>query len=1143
MDKRIYRIFCVLFGIILFQQNTLLSQATSSLSGNVQASSPMQHNKQVFLTKILTDYEKQFEVYFTFESSLIRNKVVRNDFKVSGSLEQNLNNILTPLGLKFVKVSDKYYTISQSLEQKKLETNLINYPVENRLLINLDEKIVIKIAVSGNITDENGVGMPGVSVLEKTTLNGTITNVKGNFTLNVANENSILVVSFTGYSSQEIVVGKRSEIILKLIPDIKSLSEVVVVGYGTVKKSDLTGAVSSISNKEIKAIPATSIDQLLQGRASGVQVSQASHAPGGGVNVRIRGGSSISAGNEPLYVIDGIPVYNDNTESIIRSGSNLSQPTNALSSLNLSDIENIEILKDASATGIYGARGANGVVIITTRRGKTGQSVINFESYYGVQNIQRRIPLLNTSDFVKLLNDSRLNDNDPRTGVIISSDSIGTNTDWQNEVLQQAPIQNFQLSASGGEEKTRYVISANYFKQDGIVRASSFDRMSLRLNLDRKLTKRLSIGNNLTISRSTSDQVSSDAARSTLVAAQQLPPFIPVKDANGFYNNSDYYPAVGVQGDIDSPILPLNEGINRIITSRLLGNLFAEYTISDNLKFRTSIGADASFVKSNSFGAINIKRDATGNSAQVGNVQITQWINENQLTYSKRFKQHHNLTLTGVYSLQQYKRESALAVNSRFPNSSVTYNSLSTGTQTTNVTFSSENAWSFVSYTARANYDYDSKYFLTATIRQDGSSRFGNDNKYGIFPSASAAWVVSKETFMQKMPFISFLKLRGSYGLIGNSEIPSYSSLDLLSTDFTLFNNVQNVGYVRSRLSNPDLRWEKTQQLDLGVDVGLVKDRISLTVDYFRKNTSDLLYNVSVPRTTGFNSALVNIGSLENKGFEIALNTVNLEGAFRWTTSLNFSAIKNKIIDLGGTDNVISGNVVGTATGLLRVGQPIGLFYGYQRDGIFQTNDEISVSAQSTTAQPGDVRYKDLNGDKIIDANDRTVLGNAQPDFFGGMTNNFSYKGFELNVFINGVSGNKIANLNRLNLENLTGTINQSAEVLNRWTGPNTSNVIPRATRTPTTPNFFSDRYVEDGSFLRLRNITFAYNLPATLLNKANIRAIRVYVSGQNLVTFTKYSGYDPEVNSGGSSSTTLGVDFGSYPSSGMFLVGLNASF
>ena len=987
--------------------------------------------------------------------------------------------------------------------------------------------------VSGQVIDEQKTPLPGVNVLVKGTTNGTTTDAEGRYAFDAPDEEAVLIFSFIGYVTQEVSLGNQSEINVMLAADVKTLSEVVVVGYGVQKRSDLTGSIASVSSKEIKSVVVTSADQALQGRAPGVHVVQNSSAPGAGTTVRIRGGNSIQGGNEPLYVIDGIPIYNDNGAT--------GAAVNGLSSISPGDIESMEILKDASATAIYGSRGANGVVIITTKRGKAGHSSITFESYYGMQQIRRKYPLLNATEFATLVNEANTNDGRPAVYTADQIAAFGNGTDWQDEIFRKAPIQNYQLSMSGGDEKTQYALSGNVFKQDGIVVSSGFTRASFRLNLDRKITTKFKVGNSLTFTRAVTHAIPNEGdlgnAGKVISNAMQSTPLTPVYKPDGTYtldNTSGQ--------NADNPVALARDYKNSIGVSRVLTSLFGEYQLTDGLVLKVLGGIDGTYQKNSAYLPRTVLSGLRqGGVASISNGQSLTWLNENTLTYTRSINDIHHLTLLAGYTQQASRSESSYAASRNFVNDIQGYSNLGAGSVTLTPS-SSVGTWGLVSYLARANYNYRDKYLLTVTGRYDGSSRFGANHRFGFFPSASAAWRLIEESFIQELNTFSDLKLRVSYGLTGNQEgIGNYPSTALLSTQNYVLGNAIATGVGPSQIANPDLKWETTAQADIGLDVSFFNDRLSLTADVYQKRTRDLLLRVTIPSASGYSSALRNIGKVENKGIEIGLNSRNMVGAFTWTTSLNFSSNRNTVLDIGNVSQIFAGQVANIGqnlySGIIKVGQPLGSFYGYVTDGIFQATDDIANSAQPT-AKPGDRRYKNLNGDKVIDDSDRRIIGHAQPKFLGGITNMFGYKGIELTVFFQGVYGNDILNANRFELEYLSGTNNQDRDVLDRWTPTHTDTDIPRAT-TNRAPNRISSRQVEDGSYLRLKNIQLAYNLPAAVVSKIRLQSLRVYASAQNYVTWTHYSGYDPEVNRYGQENLSQGFDYGSYPAAKMILFGL----
>ena len=1008
-------------------------------------------------------------------------------------------------------------------------------------------EIVAQDQVSGTVRDSGtGETLPGVNVVVKNMAGrGTVTDFNGNFSIQVAPQTT-LVFSFVGYVTAEFAVGNNSTLNVELTPDTEQLEEVVVIGYGSVRKSDLTGSVSSVKAAEIKAVPVTSFDQALQGRAAGVQVVQTTGAPGGETNIRIRGTSSINASSEPLYVIDGMLINSNNDEmSIGGRGPRIG----ALSTINPNDIASIEVLKDASATSIYGSRGANGVILITTKKGSAGRGSVSFETYYGVQEVANKLDLLNASEFATMVNDAHVNAG--RVPVYLNPDRHGEGTDWQGELFQVAPISNYQVSLSGGNVNTRYAISGGYFSQDGIVVGSDFERYSFRVNLDSDITERLTVGTNLSYNRLSSNGVLTGPGNivpGVITNALQFNPMSPV------YNSSEplgYTYEHLLKAGIANPVAEALEYEAITNTSRILGNVSAEYKVIDGLNLRTSIGMDGLTTKSNTFGPNGLKRtEGSRGEASVSTLEAFTLLNTNTITYDKALSQSSNLNVLAGVELQQFRNESLTAVAFGFPDPRTGWHNLGAATNPQNPG-NSELEWSMLSYLSRINYSLQDKYMFTLSGRIDGSSKFAEGNKYGYFPSGAFAWMVSDEPFMANLTFISDLKLRLSYGWTGNQAIAPYQSLALVAPfGEGVFNSASGPVVFRGReplsFPNRDLKWETTEQSNVGIDFSLFENRLEVTADIYQKNTHDLLLNTPIPFTSGFGSTLLNIGNVRNRGFDLAINAINLDGQVSWRTSLNFSINRNQVTNLASDEDIN----LGAGGNILREGQPIGTFFGYVFEGIFQTDDEAASSPTMVGQQPrpGDRKYRDISGpegipDGIINDYDRTIIGNAQADFTFGINNEWAFKNFTLSVFFQGSQGNEMVNMNLLNLGNVNGQQNVLADAgLNRWTPDNPSDRYARALAT-STDNFFSSRLVEDASYLRLKNITLGYNLPPDLLGKLKISNLRIYASATNLWTLTNYSGYDPEGNAYGFTTNLVGVDDGNYPQAKTYLMGLNFGF
>lgn len=989
-------------------------------------------------------------------------------------------------------------------------------------------------------------GIPGISVIVKNTNIGTTTDATGAYAIAVE-EGGVLVFSGIGYQSVEQPVNGSTVIDVSLTEDISQLNEVVVVGYGTQKKSDLTGSVASISESQFRKTPMVSLDNGLKGRAAGVQVTSTSFQPGGATSIRIRGSNSVNTGSEPLYVIDGFPVYNDNSPTTVYSNSGTSTNSgaavgpklNALSLINPNDIVSIEILKDASAAAIYGARGANGVVLITTRKGQEGKMKIDVSAYYGVQKVSKMLPLLNATQYAQLVNDAS------GTQVYTPEQiaAFGEGTNWQKEIFRSAPIQNYQVTASGGDAKTKYSLSLNYFDQDGIIINSNFKRYAARFNFDKQATDKLSLGSNISIGNTNANQALSstsggEGTQGVVVSALDFNPIL------GVYNPDGTYVMQSDRGiPIGNPVATAREITNKSVSTRLLGNVFANYSIIKGLDFRTSVGADIIVTDEKYYAP----RTVLAGSGQLGVGRVSSansysWLNENTLTYKKSVGVHDFTVLAG-FTAQKYQRKLLTASASNFVNDLLGADNLGAGA-VINAPVTNLSDWSLISYIGRINYAFKDKYLLTVTGRADGSSKFGANNKYGFFPSGSIAWKLSEEEFIQNISFIDELKLRLSHGKIGNQEINSYQSLAALSTASYVIGDKVVKGFAPSNIPNGDLKWETTAQTDLGFDLGILRNRVTLTFDAYYKKTTNMLLNINVPWSTGFSSALVNIGAVENKGLELAVQAVLVDKEVKWNVNANVSTNKNNVLNLGPVSQILAGNINDylklVDPIVIQPGQPIGAFYGYVSDGIFQNADQIANSAQKT-AVPGDRRYKDVNPDGVIDAKDRQFIGSSQPKYFGGFTSDVSYKGFELSASFNWVYGNKILNSTRTDLDLPTGQKNSSARVADRWTPTNPSNTIPRASLNRAF--LFSDAQLEDGSFLRLGTLSLGYNFPSTWISRAGLTRAKLYVSGQNLFVITNYTGYDPEVNQSAQSNILRGIDSDAYPNSRSYMVGVNLSF
>ena len=954
------------------------------------------------------------------------------------------------------------------------------------------------ITVKGTVKDRQGESLPGVSVLVKGTTQGTSTDVDGAYSINVAG-NATLVFTYIGFDTKEVAVNNQRTLNVTLNEANTQLNEVVVVGYGSQKKGDITGSVGVVSSEAFENRPNTQMSSMLQGKTSGVQVLSSSGKPSAGLSMRIRGTSSINSSSEPLYVVDGVP-------------------TNDTRSLNPGDIESISVLKDAASAAIYGAQGANGVVLITTKKGKTGDAKFDFTAYTGFSSVWRKLDVLNGAQYRDLMTEMGQN----------TDWSLYTaNTNWQDEVFQNGASQNYQLSVSGKNEKTAYYISGGWVQQKGAVRSSEMDRYNFKVNLDQKVNNWLNFGTNLAYTRYHDVNVNDNQAINqggVILGVISTPPVIGIYNANGTFTRNPFQ-------DWENPISSTDGTDRGYKNQRLLGNFYGELTFMPGLKFRSNIGIDYSNAASDSF--LDPIRSgwgrANGGIASYNTNLTNFWISDNTLTYNKLIGKHNIGGLAGVI-FQKSRWENSGIERRNFSGVAVTTPNGGSVINSANADKAEKANQSFI---GRVTYDFASKYLFQANFRADASSAFGPGNKWGYFPSFSAGWRISEESFFKGIRGINDLKLKASWGIVGNDNIGNYAHFALVSpgANYLIGGTVQP-GTYPSTIGNSDLKWEETAQTNIGVDLSILNSRINFTAEAYLKKTNDLLLNVPLPRSTGFDNGLQNIGSVQNKGLEFQLNTRNfVKKDFQWETDFNISFNRNKVLDVAGQD-IFQGNVASRDNAVLvKKGYPLGMFYGYVADIV--------------NPQTGDLMYLDVNGNSTIDpaAADRRFIGNANPDFTYGLTNSFTYKNFSFNIFLQGAQGNDILNATRIDTEGMSDPKNQSAAVLRRWTAPGQITDIPRATFGVTNNSRISTRFVENGSYLRVKSATLGFELPKNLLSKVKIGSARLYVTGENLLTFTDYSGFDPEVNSFGGSNTVQGVDFGTYPQTRNLIFGLNVSF
>lgn len=975
--------------------------------------------------------------------------------------------------------------------------------------------------VTGIVVDSKGEPLTGVTVLLKATSIGTITDVNGKFTLETGSKTGpVLIFSYVGYDSQEVQITSQEEIRVVLVESNVMLNEVVVVGYGSQRKRDLTGSVSSVNTKELKTLPVPSIGDALQGRSAGVQVLSAG-APGSNVTLRIRGTGTIN-NSDPLLVIDGVP-------------ANVS-----LNTISPDDIAGIEILKDASAAAIYGSRGANGVVLITTKKGAQERNTLEFKMFTGVQSVANRVEMLNASEFASLHNDMMTNNGQALNPDFADPAGLGAGTDWLDAIFRNAPIQNYTLAYSGGNANSHYYVSGSILDQQGIVANTGYKRYTVQFNSDSRVFDWLKFSNNLTLNHDV--KTSGDYNIRNAMAAL---PAQPVYNADGTYSGP-----IGQSswvGDITNPIGKAMLVENSTKGYNALGNISAEINILKELKFKSTGGLEASFWDNRTWSpAYNWQPTPQASSYlfQQYNKGIT-YLWDNYLTYDKYINGNHHLTLLAGSSAQAFRKDYMSGSAQGF--SSTTTQQLNNGT-TSKTLGGSANEWKLLSFIGRGNYDYKGRYLLTATLRRDGSSRFGSNNRWGWFPSASVAWRVSQEEFMNRYTWLDDFKVRAGYGITGNQNIGDYSFASVLQTIQYVFNGQVVNAVVPLAIPNPSVRWEQVEQSNLGFDASLINGRINLSLDAYIKNTNDMLVPMSVPISTGYSDIVVpsiNAGKVRNKGVEISITSINTTGAIKWTTSANVAYNHNRVINLNDTIPLYTGSIgLNQNLSIQNSGYPVNAFYGFVTNGLFQTQQEVDNYAVQVPGEDpfnrtsaGDIRFKDLNNDGKIDDNDRTYIGNPNPKFIFAINNTIEWRGFDLSIFLQGVYGNDIFNANRIYQEGMAVAQNQTTATLERWTGEGTSNTMPRAVfNDPNKNTRVSDRFIEDGSYLKIKNLTLGYTFRQKWLEKAKLSSARVYFSAQNLLTITNYSGFDPEV-------PVNGIDLNVYPVTRTVSAGINLIF
>ncbi len=1130
-----------LLQLLIPAQNNLYGQP-----GNVTTSD---NSRIIRLSEALKDFKPRFGIDILYEDNMVNSFTVSSNWVNSKeSAEYNLEFLLSPFELTFKKIKEKSYIIiadkksnKRKLPKASTKGNSSSFPGNQpgksnsqnakdfRKILTEQNPDTVKgvneLVIKGVVENENGAALTNVTVLEKGTRNGTISNESGRFVIVLNSFKPVLTISSVNYIDTAVEVGKQADIKIVLRDVSKVLDDVVVVGYGGVKKNDLTGAVVSVKNKELTAYPTASVIQALQGRAAGVLVQANNGEPGGSFKIRIRGGTSVNASSDPIFVVDGF------------AGAIL-PPSE--------DIESMEILKDASSTSIYGSRGANGVILVTTKKGKAGKASIELNSSYSSQKEIRRLPLLNKDqfiDFIREINPAYAPGN--------------ANINWQDLIFKKGGIQNTQLSFTGGSGAVRYYLSGSLFNQQGIITNSSYKRFSVTSNIDFTATNWLKVGMNLFVRSAktggvrTQENTGGVSGTGVVSGAFKFGPDLPVYRPDGSYT-------LAIIGDsYDNPYAVANDLQLESVGGLYQYNFYADAQVIKNVKFKSTFGSFSDNLRSGQFTptTLNAGRNV-GGDAIVNNEIRNSYINENFLTFTNTFSKKNKLTMLAGFSYQKFVSEDFGARSQSFLSNSVSFRNLSGGAVSLPAS-SALSASQLASYYGRANYNFSDKYLVTLNARYDGSSNFSKNNKWAFFPSAAFAWNMRNEAFMENVKAINHFKWRFSYGLTGNQAISPYQTLARFSPVLSFVNGLPVNAVRPTTIANENLKWETTKQQNIGIDLSLFNNRLSFTADYYKAVTADLLFDVLLPQYSGYSTQIKNIGKIENRGVELTVGTKNLTGAVQWKTDFNISFNRNKVLELPNGNDIIYANAPGHMVGIansaqiLRVGEPIGSFFGWVYEGVYQPGATFLPGAGFEVAAGGE-RFQDISGKKdgsgkplfqpdgVLNNDDRTIIGNPNPDFIWGFNNEFSFKNFDLNVFIQGSQGNDMLSYTLLELENLSGINNSTTEALKRWTPSNVNTNIPAAFAGR--PQRVSSRWVFDGSYVRLKNIALGYNLPANTLKKMKLQRLRIYVSAQNIITMTSYRGYDPEVNYR-NSNLNAGVDYASYPNAKAVTAGINIGF
>ncbi len=1068
--------------------------------------------EKVNLKTFFDAIERQTTYTFTYRDILVEGNKDVSIIATNQTVEQVLRNVLPSKGLQHA-ITGNSIQVTKAVKQSFKK-------------------------ITGTVTDKKGEAIIGANVVEKGTTNGTVTDFDGKFTLEVT-QGATIILSYIGYLTKEIPVGSQSNLDIQLIEDSQALEEIVVVGYGTMKKSDLTGSVSNVKADKLLNKPATNVGQALAGKAAGVEIFENGGDPDGKIRIRIRGDNSINSSNDPLYVVDGV---------IGVSGINL---------LNPGDIESLEILKDASATAIYGARGANGVIMITTKRGfKSDIPVISYDGYLSIGQMARKLPLMNASEWWQNYNTTMDNaaKYDPegyRQGkyekVSTASlpnlfDSSGNpiyDTDWQKEAYRTTASHNHQVSIRGGADKVLYSAHLGYMHREALLKNNYLDRFSGRLNMDSELRSWLKMGINMSYNHSKGNNLYNRYGIKRLI--QEAIPIIPVKYPDGSWGSNRDFPGA-VQ---DTPSRYLEEMVKETTNSHVLADLYLDFIITKDLNFKSTFAIDVLNRKTNEYSGKELIQfsKTVGGIAKINTSNQLYWQNENYLNWNKQINTDNRLNVMVGLSWQKKSVENVGNEVRNFSDDFYQWHNLGAGTVVIPPT-SEDYQWSINSYFARFNYNLKERYLFTATGRYDGSSKFGKNNKYAFFPSFAFAWRTSEENFLKDNKVINNLKLRTSIGLTGNQEIGNYKFLQNLSSGNVIFGDDYYSALFRNTFGNPDLKWEKTMQWDTGVDIAILGQRIDLSADYYFKNTSDLLLDAPIPNTSGLGTIMRNIGSVRNQGIDITLNTHNIKtNDFNWTSTLLFNKNKNKVTKLGANDEDIfpgPNHPQGQFT-ILRVGEPVGALWGLTRLGTWSENEAAEAAKYGRI--PGDVKYKDLNNDGKINNDDNSIIGYSSPKWTLSFSNTFLYKNFDFSFDIRVVHGNKVVNASTHNAEDRSGVANGFKTNLDAWTPSNQNTMV--AERRPMRVYYDSypdTRWMQNGSFIRGQNFVLGYNFDQEMLRKLKIQNLRIYLSAQNLFCITKYKGYDPEVTTE-EAAFGQGIDDFSEPKARTYTIGLNVKF